>query len=545
MSISHVIEGNSAELKTVPAVQYGGEATGESGQVESNAQITVRAKNQFLRDTGLPPYPLVITTTDEKGHWTTPPLPSDADLLTIQCKQPVSGGEPIVSEMDVAKSQQPNEPWPLVRVASSSPPPLAASRTRAAPKPETPAKPAASKPATIAPITAILQKVDDTTTGVGWTGIDGDQLLVVLHPQPGKDEPAKVPFMDVTELVLKKSSTSSPPTTSPSTRPTESLPNARVMLADDDRLLGTLTGWSDKRIRFRPNLDASTTIEISVTSLRQLWCGSADQIKKAQAMKEEAGLEDIAFAAKEDDVIAVRGIVIGIDGDSLHFRYDNADRKIALNRLVGIVMAKPEEMPADDALYESVQFINDDQLSGKLLGIDGRNLSLQTRAGSSVRVPIEQIAKIVTHNGRLTYLGDLKPAKVEQIPYFDRVMEYRVDKSLNGKPITLADGTYPHGISVHSRCVLTYNLDGRFNEFRSKVGFQLPEGKVGQAAIRVTGDGKTLYENLDARGDQPPADLKLPVANVRELKLEVDYGKNDDVGDRVAWANARVLRAGK
>jgi hypothetical protein len=39
--------------------------------------------------------------------------------------------------------------------------------------------------------------------------------------------------------------------------------------------------------------------------------------------------------------------------------------------------------------------------------------------------------------------------------------------------------------------------------------------------------------------------LKLPVANVRELKLEVDYGKNDDVGDRVAWANARVLRAGK
>ena len=39
------------------------------------------------------------------------------------------------------------------------------------------------------------------------------------------------------------------------------------------------------------------------------------------------------------DFHASPNFVIGIDGDSLHFRYDNADRKIALNRLVGIVMA--------------------------------------------------------------------------------------------------------------------------------------------------------------------------------------------------------------
>ena len=95
---------------------------------------------------------------------------------------------------------------------------------------------------------------------------------------------------------------------------------------------------------------------------------------------------------------------------------------------------------------------------------------------------------------------------------------------------------------MHSRCLLTYNLDGRFSEFRSKVGFLPPEGRIGQAIIRVLGDGKTLYENLDAKGDQPPADLKIPVTGVRELTLEVDYGKNDDVGDRVAFANARLLR---
>ena len=58
-------------------------------------------------------------------------------------------------------------------------------------------------------------------------------------------------------------------------------------------------------------------------------------------------------------------------------------------------------------------------------------------------------------------------------------------------------------------------------------------------------DGKPLFEKLEAKGDQPPQDLKLKVDGVRELTLEVDYGRNDDVGDRVAWANARLLRAEK
>jgi hypothetical protein len=208
-------------------------------------------------------------------------------------------------------------------------------------------------------------------------------------------------------------------------------------------------------------------------------------------------------------------------------------------------MAKADEAPADDALYSAIQFANDDQLSGKPTGIEGKELVIQLRSGPSVRMPVDQIAKLSTRNGRLVYLSDLKPAKVVQTPYFDRLYEYRVDKSLNGKPITLSDGTYQHGISVHSRCVLMYNLDGRFNEFRAKAGFQLPEGKLGQAAIRVIADGKTLFENLDARGDQAPADLKLKVDGVRELTLEVDYGKNDDVADRVAWANARLLRSAK
>jgi hypothetical protein len=94
--------------------------------------------------------------------------------------------------------------------------------------------------------------------------------------------------------------------------------------------------------------------------------------------------------------------------------------------------------------------------------------------------------------------------------------------------------------------VLHYDIGRRFERFRAKVGFQQPEGKSGRATIRVVGDGdKLLHEIPDARGDQPAADLDIPVAGVSRLTLEVDFGADQDVGDRVAWANARLIRAAK
>jgi NPCBM/NEW2 domain/Carboxypeptidase regulatory-like domain len=530
--------GQALDLKTAPAVAYGGIAQDANGKVIPQAQVSIKVKSSYLRD--VPVRGQTNLVTNEQGEWKSQPLPADANQLTISLKRPDPSGTPASIKLDASKLQMEKPmiamdapPAAVVKPATKS---AAVSVAAPAPTPA-PAKPAANA------ITAIIQKVDDSTVAAGWTGVDGDQIAVVLHPTPGKEDATTIPLTDINELILKRGGGYTAPPAAPSTRPTNTLPHSRVTLANGDRMAGIVTRWSDKKVSLQPNVSPTTTIEFPVTTLRELWCGSADQIKKAQALSEQAGLDDIALVAKDDEVIAVHGIVEGIEEDSLHFRYDNADRKIGLNRLIGIIMAKADESAPNDSMYESVVLVNDDQISGKLIALEAKELHLQTLAGTDVRLPIDQIAKITTRNGRLTYLSDLKPTRVEQTPYFDRLLEYRVDKSLTGKPITLADGTYPHGISVHSRCVLTYDLGGRFDEFRTKVGFLLPEGKIGEAAIRVVADGKTLYENPDAKGDQQPADLKLKVAGAHELSLEVDYGKNDDVGDRIAWANARLLRA--
>jgi hypothetical protein len=157
-------------------------------------------------------------------------------------------------------------------------------------------------------------------------------------------------------------------------------------------------------------------------------------------------------------------------------------------------------------------------------------------------IPISSITTIDFLNGRVTYLTDLKPTKVEQTPYFGRLIPYQINKSLTGGPLVLSDGTITRGIAVHSRCVLTYDVSTGFDRFKTKLGFQQPEGQLGRVSARVLGDGKVLYENADARGDQPPVEIDVPTVGLKTLVLEIDFGKDQDVGDRVVWGNPRLLR---
>jgi hypothetical protein len=95
---------------------------------------------------------------------------------------------------------------------------------------------------------------------------------------------------------------------------------------------------------------------------------------------------------------------------------------------------------------------------------------------------------------------------------------------------------------VHSRCELTYDLNGQYATFETLVGFEDAAGGKGRVVCRVFADDKELYANPDLRADAPPVKLALAVAGAEQLRLVVDFGRGQDTGDRVVWANARLLR---
>jgi hypothetical protein len=142
----------------------------------------------------------------------------------------------------------------------------------------------------------------------------------------------------------------------------------------------------------------------------------------------------------------------------------------------------------------------------------------------------------------MAYLSDLQPTKVEETPYFGRRSPYRRDVALDGSPLKLGDQPIEKGLAVHSRSALTYDLDRRYTTFEALVGFDASGGKKGRVECRVFADGKELYANPDLRADAPPVHLSLPVAGADQLRLVVDFGPDDDTGDRVIWGNARLYR---
>ena len=155
----------------------------------------------------------------------------------------------------------------------------------------------------------------------------------------------------------------------------------------------------------------------------------------------------------------------------------------------------------------------------------------------------DDLTGISIKNGKAISLTELVPSRVEQVPFFDRMIPFRLNESLSGGPILLRDGKHSRGISVHAKTVLRYSIGGRFQRFRTKVGFQLPEGELGDAAVRVMGDDKTLFERPSLRGDGPVEPLDLDVTGIGTLILAVDFGRGQDVGDRVVWADPTLIRA--
>jgi hypothetical protein len=356
------------------------------------------------------------------------------------------------------------------------------------------------------------------------------------HKSPAESKPAPAP----------------PPTTGPTktdhatSQPAGAVPAVnfigRFTLSDGDVLQGKLMRWSDQTLAVQLTTFRGQIVQIPASAVLQIWAGTPVMVDKARALTVEPGPEDIAFVQKADDVIAVKGLVIGVDNSSLLFRFGDTDRKIGLVKIVGLLLRGNAPKPIT-AFHQLVKTDSGDTIAGTWTGIDGDSAVITTPFGAAVKVPLSMVYAIEFVNGRVVYLSDLTATRVEQTPYFGRVMPYRLDHSLTGGPLVMSDGNYSKGIAVHSRCVLEYDVSGGFDRFKTRLGFEDPAGRQGRVTARVLGDGKVLYENADARGDQKPVDIDVALNGIRTLTLEIDFGKDQDVGDRVIWAMARLVRA--
>jgi len=125
---------------------------------------------------------------------------------------------------------------------------------------------------------------------------------------------------------------------------------------------------------------------------------------------------------------------------------------------------------------------------------------------------------------------------------------YRRDRSFDDHPLNLKGASFDHGLGCAAHTVLIYDLNGRYDRFRTKVGV---DQEVANAAnppaslcFTVFVDGNLRFDSSPMLSDTPPKEVDVSVRGAGKLMLRMSCNwdhNGDSRNDHGDWADARLV----
>jgi len=318
---------------------------------------------------------------------------------------------------------------------------------------------------------------------------------------------------------------------------------ATVQLEGGDLLKGRVLRGNDEQLSIETTWQP--VLEVPIVEVRGIFFDDVKPEVKTKYEEQLAkpGPDDFALVLSRDGGLTeISGRLQGFGESGLKILYEGQARSIKLERVQAVVLAAHPATRAWKGPFQIFRLASGDAFSGAWLSQGEKTYRFKSAWGSEVEVPLEAVVEIIGRNTKMVNVSELTPVAVEQVPYFDRLIPFVRDMAWNNRPLKLDGKTYTRGLAVHSRCVLTYDLGGEFASFRAILGFDEEAGDRGRVVCRVIVDDKELFAKPDFRASEKPVPVEVPVKGAKQLRLEVDFGEEEDVGDRVIWANARLYR---
>lgn len=121
----------------------------------------------------------------------------------------------------------------------------------------------------------------------------------------------------------------------------------------------------------------------------------------------------------------------------------------------------------------------------------------------------------------------------------------RKDTSVGGSPLKVGGVDYASGIGTHATMNWSIELDGQGVTFSALVGMQ-DLGVKGKGSVEfiVLGDDKPLFKSGILRSGDPAVPVKVDLAGVQTLTLQVtDAGDSNDA-DHADWLAPEIVHTG-
>ena len=241
----------------------------------------------------------------------------------------------------------------------------------------------------------------------------------------------------------------------------------------------------------------------------------------------------------------VRGLIESMDAKQAVVSSENRKFTVARNQIHGVVFAHVKK-PFDRRGLCHVHLADGAVLPGRNPQLAAKSGKLQLRliSGGVLSVAWNSVTRITIKSERLQYLSELKPVEVVEQSIVALPHKWKKDRSVSGRPLSLAGTRYQKGIGVHARSQLTFAADGKYETLAAVIGLDDSAGRKGDCNFVVLGDGRELFRKR-IRGRDKPLAIRVDVRGVRRLTLLVEPGKNLDIADHANWCDARLVRPAK
>lgn len=321
-----------------------------------------------------------------------------------------------------------------------------------------------------------------------------------------------------------------------------SRPSSVVWLRSGQSIPGAVKGAAERTIEFTPLRSKPVPLPLRYVQAIRFAAKPHDDGGFERAV-EEPSEKDLLFALVDGKVQRLSVELQSIDADQVHVEFRGAPQSLPFARVYGLVFGKSSGAPPDRPAGPRavVQLTGGLRAEGKLLALDGKTVRLRLDEGFELEWPRAPVERIRGVTDALAFLSDLKP-KLEQTPALDRVWPPLVDRGPGGGAIKLGGKEYARGLVLAPKTRLSYDLGGKYQWLAAVVGLEDRAGPQAHAILRVLADDKVIFDSGAVTPGMPPQELKLGIDGARTLTIEADFGKNLDLGDQCAFANARVWR---
>lgn len=248
--------------------------------------------------------------------------------------------------------------------------------------------------------------------------------------------------------------------------------------------------------------------------------------------------EDCLLLANGD---TISGFLTGIEGEELLVDTKTGASRIPLRSMNALrLVAESPTMPKTPYLVLNLR--SGGRISTSEWSWSGDRLRVSHALGSDSAVALNELAAVSIVGGRWEWLSLIADLRHEHTPMLSATWPMRRDRNVSGGPLVVAGESFDRGIGVHSKSVISADLNGRYTSLITYFGIDDESGSKADVDVAVVVDGKIAFEQNGVGRGKLFGPVRLSLEKAKSLELRVGFGQFGDMHDRFDWIRTALVK---